>query len=295
MPAAGGEPRPLISITLNIEPRKRRLAWSSDSRWVLLGHRAPDVQKQRLYAVSVAIGNELQLTGFDPAASSSDGQPSLSRDRRSLFFARDAATAGQIWTVPLTSDFRPAGPEHRILIPGFDSRECSMPTPLSTREMLLLIPSRGGNALWRASLAGKQTPEELAELGSYLDAPELSSDGHSLVYVHEIFDTNLWRLDLDQPAGKEVRRERVVASTLRDQNASLSPDGAHLAFESNRSGGFEIFTANPDGSSTNQITFAGTLTSSPLWSPDGREIAFHANINGKQQVLVVAASGGPYL
>src|SRR5712692_6604207 len=190
--------------------------------------------------------------------------------------------------MPLTGDLRPAGAERRIPIPGFDAKECGTPIPISAREMLFVCPSRGADGLWRGSFSGNKAPYELTELGGHVQTPDLSRDGRKLVFAREIFDTNVWRLDLDGPAGKEVRRERVLASTLRDQNAALSPDGAHVAFESNRAGFYEIWIASSDGSSSRQLTSFNGLTSWPEWSPDGQEIAFNANKSGKAEVYVIS-------
>jgi dipeptidyl aminopeptidase/acylaminoacyl peptidase len=158
--------------------------------------------------------------------------------------------------------------------------------------MLFACPARGSQSLCRGPLSGNNVSAVLTELGGHIDTPELSRDGRKLVFTREIFDTNVWRLDLDGPAGKEVRRERVIASTLRDQNVSLSPDGAQLAFESNRSGFYEIWIASADGSNNRQLTSFNGLMSSPQWSPDGQEIAFNANKNAKADVYVIAAGGG---
>jgi Tol biopolymer transport system component len=103
----------------------------------------------------------------------------------------------------------------------------------------------------------------------------------------------VWRLDLDGPAGKEVRRDRVLVSTLRDQNAALSPDGAQLAFESNRSVFYEIWVSSPDGGNSWAITSYHSITGSPQWSPDGRQIVFGALKDGRSQVFVMAAGGSP--
>jgi Tol biopolymer transport system component len=124
-----------------------------------------------------------------------------------------------------------------------------------------------------------------------VNTPDLSRDGRKLAFVRQAFDTNVWRLDLDATGGKEIGRERVLASTLRDQNVSLSPDGSSLAFESTRGGSFEIWVASRDGSNPRQLTALG-MTSSPRWSPDGSLIAFDSTKAGKQDVYVIPAAGG---
>jgi Tol biopolymer transport system component len=90
---------------------------------------------------------------------------------------------------------------------------------------------------------------------------------------------------------QEVSRERVLASTQRDQNASLSPDGRTLAFESTRGGSFEIWLASADGSNSRQLT-SMSKTSSPRWSPDGRLIVFDGNKTGKTELYVIPAARG---
>jgi Tol biopolymer transport system component len=61
----------------------------------------------------------------------------------------------------------------------------------------------------------------------------------------------------------------------RDRRPVFSPDGARIAFYSNRSGKYEIWTTRPDGSE--QISLTSTLFVEalyPNWSPNGRAIVF---------------------
>jgi eukaryotic-like serine/threonine-protein kinase len=292
MPAGGGASRAIAVAHLNIEPRKRWLTWSRDGRWLLLAHRGPGAAHQRVFAISIDSGEQRQLTNLTGASSDADGQPSLSRDGRTLLFARDAETAGEIWTLPLTPDLHPAGVERRIAIPGFENRECAVPLAISSAEFLFLAPQRAIETVWRGDLSGREGPHELAELGELPMSMDLSRDRRRLVYSRQNYDSNVWRIDLDRPAGRELARTRVLASTRRDENPALSPDGSTLAFESNRGGYPEIWTAAPDGSNIRPLTDRRTGTSSPLWSPDGREIAFVGIRNGRADIFIAPAPDG---
>jgi Tol biopolymer transport system component/serine/threonine protein kinase len=292
MPAGGGLARRIAEAHLNIEPRKRWLAWSRDGRWLLLAHRGPGAAHQRVFVISIDSGEQRQLTNSIGAPADADGQPSLSQDGRTLLFARDAETAGQIWMLPLTADLRPAGAERRIPIPGFDNKECAVPFAISSTAFLFFAPQRAIESVWRGVLSGREAPRQLAELGELPIAMDLSRDGHRMVYSRQNYDSNVWRIDLDRPAGKELARTRVLASTRRDENPALSPDGSTLAFESNRGGYPEIWIAAADGSNIQPLTDLRMEASSPLWSPDGREIAFHALRNGRTDVFVVPTRGG---
>jgi uncharacterized repeat protein (TIGR01451 family) len=80
-----------------------------------------------------------------------------------------------------------------------------------------------------------------------------------------------------------------------------------IVFDSNRSGNFEIWVMNPDGSGQSKVTnnpdvfdsdsyCYGWTTSSlcdiiPTWSPDGTKIAFNSTRDGNFEVYVINADG----
>jgi Tol biopolymer transport system component len=86
---------------------------------------------------------------------------------------------------------------------------------------------------------------------------------------------------------------RPFPSNLTQQNASYSPDGKKMAFESSRSGSQEIWACNIDGSDPLQLTnFGGVLTGTPRWSPDGQKIVFDSRLSGTAELYVVNSTGG---
>lgn len=66
-----------------------------------------------------------------------------------------------------------------------------------------------------------------------------------------------------------------------------SPDGSKIAFASRRSGSFDIFVMNADGSGTKQLTSGKRTDNHPTWSPDGKRIAFA----GDGDIYVMNADG----
>jgi TolB protein len=85
-------------------------------------------------------------------------------------------------------------------------------------------------------------------------------------------------------------------SQVKDLYPHLSPDGARIVFQSNRSGRPQIWLMNRDGSGLVQLTdLPGEGAETPVWSPDGRQIAYATYIGeGNNDVFVMNADGsGP--
>jgi Tol biopolymer transport system component len=90
---------------------------------------------------------------------------------------------------------------------------------------------------------------------------------------------------------------RLTRSLTPDFDATWSPDGARIAFRSERSGNPEIWLMNADGSGQRRL--ADGL--SPAWSPDGSRIAYASpgglsvmNADGSGQHRVPHTAGGEY-
>ena len=54
-----------------------------------------------------------------------------------------------------------------------------------------------------------------------------------------------------------------------DRYPRWSPDGKKIAFASDRSGSYEIWTIEADGTNLRRSLYLSPGTSFPLWSPDG--------------------------
>ena len=94
-----------------------------------------------------------------------------------------------------------------------------------------------------------------------------------------------------------VREENGKVTNLtnnpaRDGGASWSPDGARIAFHSNRSGTHEIWTMNADGTDPKQVTTLESRSVSPAWSPDGTRIAFTSDRGGNIDIYVLNLADG---
>ena len=94
------------------------------------------------------------------------------------------------------------------------------------------------------------------------------------------------------PAASAPRSARQLTDSLGlDLYPSFSPDGAQIAYCSDRGSGFEIFVKQlAAGGREIQITSDGLDNLQPAWSPDGREIAFASR--SRSGIWVMPALGG---
>ena len=62
----------------------------------------------------------------------------------------------------------------------------------------------------------------------------------------------------------------VSNNAANDVAPAWSPDGAQIAFASNRDGNYEIYKMNADGSAQTRLTNNAATDSVPAWTSDGR-------------------------
>ena len=106
------------------------------------------------------------------------------------------------------------------------------------------------------------------------------------------------------PDGTDVRNLTTAGETgdgWHDVMPSWSPDGASIAFMSDRNVGSDIFVMGADGSGLRPVTNFGSndSVSSPDWSPEGTRLVFAGQreseeINGNEDldIYVVGVNGG---
>jgi DNA-binding winged helix-turn-helix (wHTH) protein len=77
----------------------------------------------------------------------------------------------------------------------------------------------------------------------------------------------------------------IVPGNTGNAAPQFSPDGKRIAFMSNRTGPWQIWMSNEDGSNPVQVSFTDSA-GTPRWSPDGQSIAFDAPVDGTTCVFV---------
>jgi Tol biopolymer transport system component len=78
-----------------------------------------------------------------------------------------------------------------------------------------------------------------------------------------------------------------TSTSVRNLVTSWSPDGAWLAFSSDRDGNTEIYLMDPDGGNVVRLTNHPFSDFEPDFSPDGSQIAFSSNRDGDIEIYVL--------
>ncbi|MCB0100332.1 MAG: PD40 domain-containing protein, partial [Caldilineaceae bacterium] len=122
--------------------------------------------------------------------------------------------------------------------------------------------------------------------------PQPSPDGKRVLYVRRPFD-DLNRLDicmveLESGQVHEVARSQKQINT----QPRWAPNGQQIAFLSQRSGYFEIWLINGDGSGLRQLTNVSYDFAEIVWAPDGSQLAATLNRGGAFDLVLVDAGNG---
>jgi dipeptidyl aminopeptidase/acylaminoacyl peptidase len=122
-----------------------------------------------------------------------------------------------------------------------------------------------------------------------VSSPAISPDGSRVVFAREWIDhlkdqrrSNLW---LARSDGSRVRE--LTAGAWRDSAPVWSPDGARIAFLSDRDGTTQLHVLFADTGEIAQLTHVQRAPAALRWSPDGKRIAFTSTIPDEDPILRV--------
>ncbi len=254
--------------------------WSPDGRFLTYTNGTPGKPGRPLHLFSIASGESRSIT--NPPDGDHDFYPAFSPDGNRIAFARYrtrlsadvfvARTAGGEAT-PVTSERR-------------DIRGLTW-TP-DGRSIVFSSNRSGAYGLWKVKASGGE-PALIPTSGRSATDPAIARSGW-LAYTDSNVSVSLWRVPM---RGGPQEPRKFSPSSRQTNGARYSPAGSRVAFVSDRSGHWELWVSDADGSAATQITdFRGPWVGAPQWSPDGRMIAFDGRPDGHSAVFVVDAAGG---
>jgi Tol biopolymer transport system component/DNA-binding winged helix-turn-helix (wHTH) protein len=289
IPASGGTERRLRETLWQDQDHYQALfsagglSWSPDGKLLAYSDRASrNESASSIFLLSLDSSEVRRLTS---SPSRWDFNPEFSPDGQTLAFAsgRQAGFAFSIYTVPVS------GGEERLVITG-PSYEWGLAWTREGRDIVLPDCAWALNPGWLRRVPVRGGKPERLQFGQ--DGIEPSIRGNRLVYVRQQANVTTWKRQLNSPLSAGPP-EKFISSTRMDSGPQFSPDGSKIAFESTRSGHYEVWMCKSDGSGLVQVTHFDSVSGTPRWSPDGRQIVFDSLNAGNVDVFVVDSQGGP--
>ena len=281
VPALGGAHRVLGTVADARLLKRKLLTWSPDADELIVVDSPGDsgqASRFSLYGLRISSGRKRRLTL--PPEGMDDMQPVFSPDGRELAFLRRQGALYQFHvldTVGGRTRQLAAEPGVEGLAWSTDGRSLIFCTDASPPRRVQVLSQAGG----------KPRPAYF-QFGSEVRSLVLSPPAGRMAFVHEQEDKNIWALTKGDGALR-----RLIASTRADEDPSISRDGRKIAFTSNRTGAYEIWVCERDGSNPHPVTSQRTFAGSTAWSPDSQTVAYDSAVGGPTEIWFANADGGP--
>ena len=236
-PASGGTPKKLAKTLPLAHIFDRHLDWSPDGKYVAVADKESEEKPFSIFLIAVETGERRKIT--DPLnAATGDTGPAFAPDSKTLSFRRTvSARIAGIFTVPVT------GGESKRLT--HDNQDFGGYAWTADGREIVVSENRGNDAgLWRIPVRGGE-PRSIPSLRVWADFLAVSRAGQRLALSRWFVDTNIWQFRPSQGGAAEARK--LIASTREDRSPQYSPDGAKIAFRSDRSGSNEIWVSDANG------------------------------------------------
>ena len=301
VPALGGSERELTHVGCPYT-QPGPLAWIPDGQEMLMIDHCPGAGSFDLVVFSFASGEKRCLThsglknSFDSVF-----QFSLSLDGKRVAFtaSADGPCLGDIYVIPLSG-----GTPHPLTVGGRcfgDTWGSSVLMWTPDSKAIVFVSMRSTlPSLWRVSADGGPAERET----SYTAIGSFSGDGRRLVYSEPTVPAlaTIWRADLTSAGGPVLKNRALIRTQFPEMGPQLSPDGARIAWRSDRTGYGQIWTSGANGEDPLQLTHTDWYSGAPRWSPDGHLISFNGVTANRRQIFIVDSEGrnlsqitdGPY-
>ena len=274
MPVLGGPARVLARTRNRVG---LGVSWSGDGTWLAATWRVARGEPMAIHRVDLD-GTVTQLTR-PPEGWHGDVAPAVSPDGESIAFVRGSVFGAEQDVYLLAT----AGGEPRRLT--YDRKEIRGLAWRDPKHLVFSSKRSYEYALWQVAVETGELKWTGVVEARY---PSFARHQDLLVYEHVEREINIWQADM---ATGVMRAQPLIRSTRTERTPHFRGDGKAIAFSSDRTGHFEIWTSDPDGGNPRQVTKLRHAVTRPRWSPDGRRLAFAGDLDGNPEIYVIDAPG----
>ncbi|MCC7153327.1 MAG: serine/threonine-protein kinase [Bryobacterales bacterium] len=243
--------------------------WSPDGRYIaFMGLTGGN---RDIYTIPAGGGKPRLVTGDV----SNDWSPAWSPDGRYLYFCSDRVRTMGLWRV-LMEDLTasPLAQPEQVNMPG----DYIGPIGISRSGKIAVVIDESQTNFYRIPFQPESGQAGEAQVlpvrSNWLLAAEQTlappADRFAFVTLRLQRDLFVAGFESNEPV-------RLTNDKAQDRSPSWSPDGAWIAFQSNRGGPYQVFAMHPDGSLITQVTSASQDAVNPIWSPDSTHIVYTLN------------------
>ena len=262
-------------------------AWSPSGKRIAFWAIPPGGGQRDIWTMPAEGGTPVAVTQDAPL----DWNPVWAPDGRHLYFSSERGGSMNLWRVAIDEATGVTQGEPEPVTFGSASALHSA-TIAGDGKRIAYVASVGFSTIRKADLdpvAGRLTvaPAAMGRSSSSVFWLDLSPDGRTLAYttVGAGEKAGMMREEIVITAVDGSSRRRIAASDSRNRMAVWSPSGDRLAFASDRSGAYMIYTVRADGSDLAPYDASLKDMIYPVWSPAGDRLSMSTTGHGDRTIL----------
>ena len=262
--------------------------WTPDGRGLVFGSMSTRDGLTGLRVLDLSSG-QWRAIAYPVSHNDQDHAPRYSPDGRWIAFVRNPQL-GDVWRVPAAG-----GTPERLTMLNAEIRGLDwLP---DGRSLVFGRRIDSETRLYRLDLEGRQ----LFDLGVRdAQTPVVASNAPMMAFVRRQPRFGIFRFERSGPSGSDADAlpagTHLFASTGRDTQPSIAPDGRQLVFTSNRSGDFALWWADLERPESLRMIggLHPTTGNLPQWSPAGDRFVIHGRTSrdGKGGLFEVMPDSG---
>ena len=266
-------------VTVGTNQRKRltdadasQPSWSPSGRRIAYWGRSGATAAGDVWTIPAEGGTPVAVTS-EPSI---DWNPVWSPDGRFLYFSSNRGGSMSLWRVPIDeATGKPLGrPQALTTGGGADSQHISISADGRRVAYVARVESKNIQRVAFDPVAGviRGAGEWVTRSSRAFDQPSVSRDGRRLAFNALGKQEDIFVAGIDGSGLQQLNND-----SYKDRAARWSPTGPErIAYYSDRTGAYEIWTVRPDGGEAQQLT-RSPGAHYPVWSPDGRSMAYSSH------------------
>ena len=281
VPSLGGSERKIADV----KSSGQGIDWSPDGKTLVVSASDSPGEPTCILLISVETGRKQKLSSPDINGQGDYG-PKFSPTGGQVAFAKSLSSGVvELYTIPSNG-----GEQQRLT---FDNLFVGSNAWTRDGKEIVFSSNRAGNTtLWRIPSEGG-SPTPVTGSGENVEGVDIGKKGNVLAYSRLTEKTDIWHLSLGIHSSDRTPAAELISSREKQIGPQYSADGKQIVYVSDRSGSFEIWACNSDGTNPAQLTFfRGPQVGCPRWSPDGRSILFDSREKGNGNIYVMNSNGG---